>query len=51
MTYDNAEAASGNDVTVLAIKPNVMVRVLSDIKEHVSKQGPLVASIAMGETS
>ena len=50
VTYDNAEAVAGSDVTVLAVKPNVIHKVLRDVREHVTSDGPLIASIAMGES-
>ena len=48
-TYDNREAVADADVSVIAVKPNVMELVLSEVKDLISGRGPLVASVAMGE--
>lgn len=48
-TVHNAEAASGADVVVLAVKPQVMEKVLPDIRT-VIKPDTLVLSIAAGVT-
>jgi pyrroline-5-carboxylate reductase len=46
----NADAVSGADVVILAVKPQVMKAVLADIQEVVIEQGTLVISIAAGIT-
>ena len=48
-TYDNREAVVDADVSLIAVKPNVMELVLSEVKDLISGRGPLVASVAMGE--
>ena len=47
---DNSEAVSGADVVILAVKPQVMATVTSDIREAVNSQGAMVISIAAGIT-
>jgi pyrroline-5-carboxylate reductase len=44
----NSEAVSGADVVILAIKPQVMRAVLSDIRDAVAAQQAVVISIAAG---
>jgi pyrroline-5-carboxylate reductase len=46
-TTDNVEAAQGADIVVLAIKPQVLCRVLEELGGHV-KVGALVLSIVAG---
>ncbi|TXS90665.1 pyrroline-5-carboxylate reductase [Parahaliea maris] len=47
---DNAEAASGADVVILAVKPQVMAEALGSIASHVAENRALVISIAAGIT-
>lgn len=49
-SVENREAVQGSDVVVLAVKPQVMNAVTSDIREAVDAQGALVISIAAGIT-
>ena len=44
---DNGEAASWADIVILAVKPQVMDRILDEIKDHLSERA-LVISIAAG---
>ena len=39
-----------SDVVLLSVKPNVIPKVLKDIKTSVASKKPLVASIALGVT-
>ncbi|HEX6929900.1 MAG TPA: pyrroline-5-carboxylate reductase [Gammaproteobacteria bacterium] len=50
ITADNVEAASHADVIVLAVKPQVMQMALESIRDAVSRNRPLVISIAAGIT-
>jgi len=45
--HDNREAASWADVLVLAVKPQMMSRVLDDLKDHLPEK-TLVISVATG---
>ena len=47
---DNAEAATGADVVILAVKPQVMAEATASIADAVSTGGALVISIAAGVT-
>jgi len=47
-TSDNNSAVAGADVIVLAVKPQVMESVAQEIAKSVSRQQPLVISIAAG---
>jgi pyrroline-5-carboxylate reductase len=47
---NNAEAASGAEVVILAVKPQVMAEVTESIAAAVSASGALVISIAAGVT-
>ena len=47
-TTDNNSAVAGADVIVLAVKPQVMESVAQALADSVSKQQPLVISIAAG---
>lgn len=47
---DNAEAAAGADVVILAVKPQVMAEAVASIAEPVDAGAPLVISIAAGVT-
>src|SRR5690606_36379377 len=47
---DNAEAARGADVVILAVKPQVMAEALSAIASQVAENNALVISIAAGIT-
>jgi pyrroline-5-carboxylate reductase len=46
-TTDNVEAASGADVVVLSVKPQVLGRVLEELRDHVNPNA-LVLSIVAG---
>lgn len=46
-TVRNAEASAGADVVVLAVKPQVMARVLDELRNNI-KPGALMLSIAAG---
>tara|TARA_R100001509_G_scaffold94920_2_gene55023 strand:+ start:4189 stop:5004 length:816 start_codon:yes stop_codon:yes gene_type:complete len=47
---DNAEACTGSDVVVLAVKPQIMDQAMAEIREAVASTGALVISIAAGTT-
>ncbi len=47
-TGDNAEAVRGADVVILAVKPQVMAQVCTDLAPVLSGSGALVISIAAG---
>jgi len=46
----NKEATEDCDVTIIAVKPDVVTRVLKEINPLVSSRGPLIVSSAMGIT-
>lgn len=48
---DNAEAAAGADAVVLAVKPQIMPRVVAGLGAALPADGPLVISIAAGVRS
>lgn len=49
VTFNNKEVAQNADVMIVAVKPNVVPEVLSDIKDHFTNRS-LLLSIAMGVT-
>ncbi len=49
-TTDNAEAAKGADIVILAVKPQVVQEVIDDIRDHLS-ENTLVVSILAGITT
>jgi pyrroline-5-carboxylate reductase len=50
LCQDNAEAATGADVVILAVKPQVMAEATASIADAVTADGALVISIAAGVT-
>ncbi|CAL4101604.1 unnamed protein product, partial [Meganyctiphanes norvegica] len=49
-TNNNVEAAGSSDVVLVGVKPNIVPRVLHDIKSCVTPKSPLVTSVALGVT-
>ena len=47
-TQDNLSVVKTSDIVILAIKPNIIEAVLSEIKEEVKKKDILILSIAAG---
>ncbi len=47
-TQDNLSVVKTSDIVILAIKPNIIEDVLSEIKEEVKKKDILILSIAAG---
>ncbi len=45
---DNRQAVAGADVVVLAVKPQVMRELLSEVRDRICETNPLVVSIAAG---
>ena len=50
-TTDNVEAASGADVTVLSVKPQVVCRVLEELTNHVDPEALVLSIVAGAKTS
>lgn len=48
VTSDNASAARGADIVVLAVKPQAMQKAASAIKETIADRQPLLISVAAG---
>lgn len=48
VTSDNASAARGADIVVLAVKPQAMQKAASAIKEAIADRQPLLISVAAG---
>ena len=51
VTADNRAAAGAGDVVVLAVKPQIMAEVVTEVAAAVRERGPLVVSIAAGRLS
>lgn len=49
-TNENREAAAASDVVVVCVKPNIVGRVLTDLKSCITPARPLVTSVALGVT-
>lgn len=49
-THENREAAAASDVVVVCVKPNIVGRVLTDLKSCITPARPLVTSVALGVT-
>lgn len=45
-TTDNVEAASGADVVVLSVKPQVLNRVLEELRDHVNPKALVLSTVA-----
>ena len=48
---DNADAITGSDIVVLAVKPQVMTAVLGGIRDALRQQQAVTLSIAAGKVS
>lgn len=46
----NADAVKNADIIVLAVKPQIMAQVVTQLAEHLQRRGPLIISIAAGIT-